>query len=110
MNSMTHKGYIARIEFDDQDRIFTGRLLGIEDIVTFHGESVAELEAALHDAVEHYLDVCAKTGREAQKPYSGRFALRMPPDLHAQAAVKAAAMGKSINQWLIDTVQTALHA
>ena len=92
MNTMNHKGYIARIEFDEEDRIFTGRLLGIEDIVTFYGSSVGELETALHDAVSHYLDVREKTGREAQKPYSGRFALRMPPELHAQAA------GKSINQ------------
>jgi len=109
MNTMNHKGYIARIEFDDQDRIFTGRLLGIEDIVTFHGESVAELETAFHDSIAHYLDVCEKTGRQAQKPYSGRFALRLPPELHAQAAVMAARAGKSINQWFIDTVQTALH-
>lgn len=109
MNTMTHKGYIARIEFDDQDRIFTGRLLGIEDIVTFHGESVGELETAFHDAVAHYLEVCEKTGREAQKPYSGRFALRMLPELHAQAAARAIATGKSINQWLVETVQTALH-
>jgi predicted HicB family RNase H-like nuclease len=62
MNTMNHKGYIARIEFDEEDRIFTGRLMGIEDIVTFHGESVAELETAFHDAVNHYLEVCAKRG------------------------------------------------
>ncbi len=83
---MNHNGYIAGIEFDEEDRIFTGRLLGIDDIVTFHGESVAELETALHEAVAHYLDVCIKTGREPQEPYSGRFALRMPPELHAQTA------------------------
>ena len=109
MNTMKHKGYIACIDFDADDCIFTGRLLGIEDIVTFHGESVAELETAFHDAVAHYLAVSVQTGRKAQKSYSGRLALRMPPELHAQAAVKAASAGKSINQWLIDTVQTALH-
>lgn len=110
MNTMNHKGYIARIEFDNDDHIFTGRLMGIEDIVTFHGESVSELEAAFYDAVDHYLEVCEKTGRPAQKPYSGRFALRMPPELHAQVAVKAASAGKSINQWFVDTVQHNLHA
>ena len=109
MNTMNHKGYAARIEFDEQDRIFTGRLLGIEDIVTFHGASVAELESAFHEAVDHYLEICAKTGRAAQKPYSGRFALRMPPELHARAAAKAAAAGKSINQWVIEVVQTAVR-
>lgn len=110
MSMMKHKGYIANIEFDNEDRIFVGRLLGIEDVVTFHGESVSELEAAFHDAVEHYLEVCEQTGRPAQKPYSGRFALRMPPELHAQVAAKAATAGKSLNQWFIDTVQNNLQA
>ena len=109
MNTMQYKDYTARIEFDDIDHIFTGRLLGIEDIVTFHGASVAELETAFHEAVDHYLEVCANTGRAAQKPYSGRFAVRMPPELHARAAVKAAAAGKSINQWVIEVVQTAVR-
>jgi predicted HicB family RNase H-like nuclease len=107
MNTMNHNGYIAGIEFDEEDRIFTGRLLGIDDIVTFHGESVAELETALHEAVAHYLDVCIKTGREPQKPYSGRFALRMPPELHAQTAAKAASVGKSIK--MTDVTQSILR-
>jgi predicted HicB family RNase H-like nuclease len=65
MNAMTYKGYAATIEFDAEDRIFAGRLVGIEDIVTFHGASVDELEDAFHGAVDHYLEVSEKTGRPA---------------------------------------------
>jgi len=59
-NAMTYKGYSARIEFDDQDHIFVGHLVGIRDIVGFHGSSVRELETAFHEAVDDYLAHGAK--------------------------------------------------
>jgi predicted HicB family RNase H-like nuclease len=62
MNAMTYKGYAAMVEFDAEDRVFTGRLLGIEDIVTFHGASADDLEAAFHEAVDHYFEVSERTG------------------------------------------------
>jgi len=60
MNIMTYKGYAAQIEYDAEDRIFIGRLAGITDIVTFHGESVRELEEEFQSAVDHYLDISEK--------------------------------------------------
>jgi predicted HicB family RNase H-like nuclease len=59
------------IEIDAADRIFVGHIAGIHDIIGFHGESVAELEAAFHDAVDDYLESCAKIGKPPKKPYSG---------------------------------------
>jgi predicted HicB family RNase H-like nuclease len=103
MNAMTYKGYTALVEFDAEDRVFTGRLLGIEDIVTFHGTSVDDLETAFHEAVDHYLEVSERTGRKAQKPYSGKLMLRIGPDLHAKVATAAEIAGKSINQWAAET-------
>jgi predicted HicB family RNase H-like nuclease len=103
MNAMTYKGYAALVEFDAEDRIFAGRLLGIEDIVTFHGTSVDDLETAFHEAVDHYLEVSERTGRKAQKPYSGKLMLRIGPDLHARVATAAEIAGKSINQWAAET-------
>lgn len=103
MNAMTYKGYAALVEFDAEDRVFTGRLLGIEDIVTFHGTSVDDLERAFHEAVDHYLEVSERTGRKAQKPYSGKLMLRIGPDLHAKVATAAEIAGKSINQWAAET-------
>ena len=107
MTAITYKGYAALIEFDAEDHIFAGRLVGIDDIVTFHGASVDELEAAFRGAVDHYLDVSAKTGRPAQKPYSGKLMLRIGPDLHAKVATAAEIAGKSINQWAADALGRA---
>lgn len=104
MTAMTYKGYSALVEFDAEDRIFSGRLVGIDDIVVFHGASVDELETAFREAVDHYLEVSARTGRPAQKPYSGKLMLRIGPDLHAKVATAAEIAGKSINQWAADAL------
>jgi predicted HicB family RNase H-like nuclease len=107
MNMMKYKGYIARIEYDEGDRIFVGRLAGIEDIVTFHGSTVDELETAFHESVDHYLEVSERTGRPAQKPYSGNLMLRINPDIHAAVASAAQVQGKSINQWASEVLDKA---
>ena len=110
MNTMKYKGYIARIEFDDEDRIFVGHLAGIKDIVGFHGTTVDELEEAFHTAVDDYITISEETGRPAQKPYSGNLMLRVPPDVHAAVATAAQASGKSINQWAAGVLESASHA
>ncbi len=108
-NPMTYKGYAARIEFDAEDRIFFGRLTGIRDIVTFHGETVNELEAAFKEAVDDYLSTCAKLGDDPNKPYSGKLTLRIPPSVHAVIATAAENSGKSLNKWVADILDQATH-
>ena len=110
MNTMTHKGYAARVEFDAQDRIFVGHIAGIRDIVGFHGESVDGLEAAFHEAVDDYLAVCKKLGQTPDKPYSGRVMLRLPPELHARASAAAQVAGLSFNQWAAKALENATQA
>ena len=109
-NAMTYKGYAARIEFDAQDRIFFGRLAGIRDIITFHGETVDELDAAFKEAVDDYLTTCAKLGDEPNKPYSGKLTLRISPNVHAAIARTAETSGKSLNKWVADILNQATHA
>jgi len=109
MNTMKYRGYIARIEYDEEDRIFVGHLAGIMDIVGFHGTTVDELEEAFHTAVDDYIAISEETGRPAQKPYSGNLMLRVPPDVHAAVATAAQASGKSINQWAAGILETASH-
>jgi predicted HicB family RNase H-like nuclease len=108
MNAMMYNGYAARVEFDADDRIFTGRLAGIDDIVTFHGESVRELEVEFHSAVNGYLEMSQQLGKPAQKPYSGRVMLRVPSEVHAAVAVAADSCGKSINQWATEVLRRAV--
>lgn len=104
MKPMTYQDYTARIEYSEEDDCFVGHIAGIRDVVSFHGESVAELRAAFAEAVEDYLATCARAGITPQKPYSGRLLLRLPPELHAKLAMRAEAEGKSLNQWAVDAL------
>ena len=109
MNMMKYKGYVARIEYDEEDRIFVGHLAGIKDIVGFHGKTVDELESAFHESVDNYIAISEETGRPAQKPYSGKLMLRVSPDVHAAVATAAELHGKSINQWASEVLDKAAH-
>jgi predicted HicB family RNase H-like nuclease len=107
MSTMTYKGYAARIEYSDEDGCFIGHIAGIRDIVGFHAESVKELRAAFEEAVNDYLATCEKSGRAPQRPYSGKLMLRVPPDVHARAAMMAEAHGMSLNQWAAEVLSRA---
>ena len=109
MNMMKYKDYIARIEYDEEDRIFVGHLAGIKDIVGFHGSTVDELENAFHESVDSYLAISEETGRPAQKPYSGNLMLRISPEIHAAVATVSQVQGKSINQWVSEVLEKAAH-
>ena len=106
---MKYKGYAARIEYDAHDRIFVGRLVGIRDIVGFHGASVEELETAFHEAVDNYLAACTKHGQQPNKPVSGKILLRVPPEIHSAAIMVAESEGKSLNQWAAHVLAEAAH-
>lgn len=109
MNTMTHKGYTARIEFDERDNIFVGRVLGLRGIISFHGETVAELRQAFADAIDDFLADCKERGVKPEKPASGKLMLRVPPEVHGAALVAAQAAGKSLNQWATEVLQEAAH-
>jgi predicted HicB family RNase H-like nuclease len=98
-NVMSYKGYAARVEYDDEDGIFTGRIMGIRDGVGFHAETVEGLREAFHEAVEDYLETCANIGKEPQRAYSGQMMFRVNPEVHRKAALAAELAGKSLNQW-----------
>jgi len=104
---MTYKSYAARIEYSDEDACFIGHVAGINDVVGFHAESVKELRAAFEEAVDDYLETCEKLGRPPQKPYSGKLMLRVPPEIHARAAMMAEAHGLSLNQWASEVISKA---
>jgi predicted HicB family RNase H-like nuclease len=107
MNTMTYKGYTARIEYDERDNIFAGRILGIRTIISFHGETVAQLRAEFELAIKDYLADCKEQGVHPEKPASGKLLLRVPPEIHGRALVAAQAAGKSLNQWATEVLQHA---
>ncbi len=102
---MEYKGYVATAEFDDEAEFFHGEVLGIRDIVTFQGRSVAELKQAFRDSVDDYLEFCSEQGEEPNKPFSGKFLLRVPPELHRELHVAAKRSGKSLNAWLLEQLE-----
>lgn len=104
---MSYKGFAARIDYDDDDGVFFGRAVGISDGSGFHADSVSDLRKAFRDAVDDYLETCAKVGKTPQKPYSGNVMLRIDPELHARAALAAELAGKSLDQWGQDVLRRA---
>lgn len=109
-NTMTYRGYTASLEFDPDDNILIGRVLDIDDIVSFHGESVAAFKAAFHEAVDDYVAVCEKMGQPPEKPASGRLMLRVDPVVHAAALKAAAHAGQSLNRWAERALRQASRA
>jgi predicted HicB family RNase H-like nuclease len=110
MNSMQHQGYTARIEYDERDNIFVGRLLGIRAIISFHGQTVKELRRSFERAVDGYVAECAEKGLRPEKPASGKLLLRVSPEVHGKAMVVAQASGKSLNQWVSEVLEKAVTA
>ena len=107
MNAMTYKGYAARIEFDPDDEIFVGHLAGIRDGVGFHADTVSDLTTAFREAVDDYIETCAKIGKTPQKPYSGQIMVRVDPQVHADAALAAELAGKSLAKWTEEKLREA---
>ena len=102
---MEYNGYFAKVEFDDEANIFHGEVINLRDVITFEGETVDELRKAFNDSVEDYLAFCAERGEDPEKPYSGKFLVRVGPELHKTIAIQARKNGKSLNAWVHD----ALH-
>jgi len=99
INSMTYKGYTASMVFDAEDKIIVGRVLDIDDIITFHGESVTEFESNFHAVIDDYLIAAQELGSAPEKPASGKLMLRIAPEVHAAALKAAARSGTSLNKW-----------
>ena len=104
---MEYKGYFAKVEFDDGADIFHGEVINLRDVVTFQGQTVDELHKALRDSIDDYLEFCAQRGEEPEKPYSGKFMVRVEPELHKTIALKARQDGTSLNSWIHDTLAKA---
>ncbi|BAZ51719.1 HicB protein [Nostoc sp. NIES-4103] len=94
---MKYKGYEAVVEFDAEAEIFHGEVINIRDVITFQGTSVSELKQAFYDSVDDYLDFCKERGEEPDKPFSGKFMVRINPELHKKIVIKAKKEGQSLN-------------
>jgi predicted HicB family RNase H-like nuclease len=105
---MEYKGYIGKVEFDDEAGIFHGEVIDTRDVITFQGKSVAELKSAFQESIDDYLAFCKQRGEEPNKPFSGQFVTRIPPELHRQVNLAASIAGKSLNAWVAEQLQAAV--
>ncbi len=97
-NLLEYKGYWGSVEFSAPDKVFYGKILGINDLVSFEGNTVSKLEKSFRDMVDDYLFTCQQLGKEPQKAYKGSFNVRISSDLHKKAAIVASRKNLSLNQ------------
>ena len=110
MNIMKYKDFIGEFEYDAEAKFFHGRVVNIRDTVTFEGASASELEQALADSVEDYLEFCRDLGREPDKPFSGKFNIRLTPQSHRLVATAAKASSKSLNAFAAEALERQARA
>ncbi len=103
-NYFEYKDYIGTVEFSAEDRVFFGKIHGINDLITFEGSSVTELENAFKDAVADYIETCESLGKKPEKAYKGSFNVRISEKLHSDTALLAKKKGVNLNE----VVKTAL--
>jgi len=103
---LEYKGYLGAVEADDGT--FTGRVIGLRAVITFEGETYPEVERAFRDSVDDYLAFCAERGEPPDRAFSGKIPLRVRPEMHRKAAVRAQAEGMSLNQWIARRIETGV--
>jgi len=106
---MEYKGYFGKVEFDDEGNVFHGEVINLRDVITFEGKTVEELRVAFHESIDDYLEFCAARGEDPEKPYSGKFVVRVDPELHKSIVVEARKRGKSLNSWVADALSKAIE-
>ena len=110
MNTMTYKGYIGSVNYSDKDQVFFGKIEGINGLVNFEGESVKELTAAFHEAVDDYLAFCQDEGIEPDKSYTGVLNVRLTQAIHRQIAMLALQAGLSINAYIKEALEEKVES
>ncbi len=106
---MEYKGYIGKVEIDEEAGILYGEVINVRDVITFEGESVDEIQTAFRESVDDYLEFCAQRGELPEKPFSGKFVVRLPAELHREVYIQAKLKDQSLNRWVTEVLQRALR-
>lgn len=104
-NTITYKDYIGTVNFSEDDKVFFGKVIGITDSISFEGDTVENLIANFHDAVDEYLAYCSENGKEPQQQYKGSFNVRITADLHRKASLSASAKNISLNSYVEQAIE-----
>jgi len=106
---LTYKDFVGSVHFSSDDSVFFGKIEGIDDLVTFEGDSVEELKRVFKEAVEDYIQLCEKSGRSAHKSYKGSFNVRISPELHRKLVLLSQKRGVSLNQLIQKAIETEVE-
>jgi predicted HicB family RNase H-like nuclease len=106
---LTYKGYIGSVHFSADDNVFFGKVEGINDLVTFEGETVHELKDAFHYVVDEHIEDCKKENIPIEKSYKGTFNVRLTPDLHRRASITAKQRGYTLNAFVKESIERRLE-
>jgi len=104
-----YRGYHGVFEFDSSIDAFHGRVVGLQDVVTFEGRSLDELRQEMAESVEDYLELCEEVGKDPERPFRGEFLVRTTPEVHRAAAVEAEASGMSLNAWVEAAINSVVR-
>lgn len=107
---MDYKGFKAQIDFDGEAGIFVGEVLNTRDRIIFSGHSVDELQVAMENAIEDYIEMSRDTGGTTDSPFSGQISVRINPQIHRAIAECAAREGVSVNGWISARLREAAGA
>ena len=111
MKDMMHyKGYYGSVHYNDDDRIFHGKIEFIKALINYEGEDVKGLRKAFEEGVDEYFELCEEEGIEPEKPFKGSFNVRTGPVLHRRAALFAKQHGTNLNKVVIEAVDQYLTA
>lgn len=105
---LEYKNYYAEVHFSGEDEVFYGKIIGINDLVTFEGTTVKELKKEFREAVDDYLATCKELGKEPEKTYKGTFNVRIPSELHRQAARYATLKKMTLNDFVRHAIDSVL--
>ena len=108
-NVLTYNGFIGSVQFSADDNVFFGKIEGINDLVTFEGETVQELNNAFHYVVDEHIKDCESENKPVEKSYKGIFNIRITPTLHNRAAVAAKMRGKTLNAFVKSAIERELE-
>ncbi len=109
MNTLKYKGFIGNVAYSDEDKIFFGKIVGIDGLVNYEGKSVDELNRNFKEAVNDYIAFCKEEGLPLKKSYTGRFNVRISAETHAQIAELSQQRGISLNAFVKETLQKAVQ-
>lgn len=110
MNTMTINGYQAVISFDPDIQMFRGEFVGLNGGADFYAKDVDGLHHEGEISLRVFLEACAEDGVDPRKHFSGKFSLRVDPELHEAATIAATARGQSLNQWAAEAIRQAARA